>query len=103
MYHQNSVSRKSGAKPPAPVSKKTPVNLTKKPAQVVPQAAAPQIKANIMTKEKPKKTGKLGFASNKKKEPEPVPQALPSPVIEAPQQDAEMSDGDRKASVEDLS
>ena len=56
-----------------------------------------------MTKEKPKKTGKLGFASNKKKEPEPVPQALPSPVIEAPQQDAEMSDGDRKASVEDLS
>ena len=77
--------------------------MTKKPAQVVPQVVAPQIKANITTKEKPKKTGKLGFASNKKKDPEPAPQPLPSPVIEAPQQDADMSDGDRKASVEDLS
>ena len=78
--------------------------MTKKPAQVVPQVVAPQIKANITTKEKlPKKTGKLGFASNKKKDPEPTPQPLPSPVIEAPHQDAEMSDGDRKASVEDLS
>jgi hypothetical protein len=58
--------------------------LTKKPAQVVPQVLAPQIKANIATKEKPKKTGKLGFASNKKKEPEPVPEPLPATVIESP-------------------